>query len=529
MKTKILILVLSLSFVSLHFFGQGIIIQPNAYLTLKGSAHIKTTSTAGLTIKSTASGTGSVIDETSGISISGTTKVERYIVNDVKWHFLSSPVAAQPIWPEFAPTPPTGSDYLTYSWGTAPWGWDFYYWNPMADTNNQLYWVNLRNTDGSYNYRTIDGSGSEGGYGTTTPPSFTAGRGYLVAYNTGWGTTHSFTGTLNSGTFVKAVLTNANSFNLVGNPYPSAIDWKASGWTRSILASSGSGYDYWIFSNTAGNYGVYNSGDAGETGTNGTSRYIAPMQGFFVKASSAGNLTMANVQVHSTQSWLKEVADAEISLRVKLTTSANSFCDEMIVAVNSAYETGGSQKFWSMFTEAPELYSIKGSSNYSIDRLASVNENSFVTIGIKAGLDAGYSLNFTGVDNFSLAKSILLEDLKTGTNQDLKTNPSYSFSADPGDDPERFHLHFSGPFGIIDQPSQPDFIIYSSNHTVYVKNISGKNAIGDIFICNLLGQKTAERRITDQNTIIGLDEPAGCYIVTLVTNSQTYSRKVFIH
>ena len=80
-------------------------------------------------------------------------------------------------------------------------------------------------------------------------------------------------------------------FNLVGNPYPSVIDWSASsGWTRSDLQLSGGGYDIWIWNPSANNYGVFNSSDASGTGTNSASRYLAPMQGFFVLAGENGTL-----------------------------------------------------------------------------------------------------------------------------------------------------------------------------------------------------------------------------------------------
>ena len=321
----------------------------------------------------------------------------------------------------------------------------------------------------------------------------------------------------------------ANSFNLAGNPYPSAIDWKASGWNRGVLVPSGGGFDYWIFNDNSGNYGVFNSNSDG-VGTNGTTRYIAPMQGFFVEAVASGTLSMTStVQVHATQNWLKENTDVDNLLRLKLTTSANGFSDEMIVVVNSDYSNGGSQKFWSMYTEAPELYAIKDGSTYSIDRMPSVDENSTVAIGIKAGVAASYTLDVTGVTNFFIAKSIILEDLKTGTTRDLKNNPSFTFSANPGDDVERFHLHFGGPFGINHQGNQFEFTIFSVNNSVYVSTDSRKSLDGIIYIYNIIGQKIIQKKIVDNISRIDLSAPAGCYIVTIVSNNQTYSKKLFIH
>ncbi|MCX6269254.1 MAG: T9SS type A sorting domain-containing protein, partial [Bacteroidetes bacterium] len=171
----------------------------------------------------------------------------------------------------------------------------------------------------------------------------------------------------------------------------------------------------------------------------------------------------------------------------------------------------------------------KNGMDYSIDRLSSLDENSVVAIGIKAGLTATYTLDATGVDNFFFAKSIILEDLKTGSTQELKNNASYTFTANPGDASERFHLHFGGSFGIDCQGKQPDFTIFSSGNSVFVKSVSDRNPDGIIYICNILGQKIIQQRIVDQSNMISLDVRTGCYIVTVVTSNRTYSRKVFIH
>lgn len=530
MKAKIFALFLSMFLATMQFFGQGILMQPNSYLSLKGNAYIKTTGTAGLTIKSTASGTGSVIDETSGISISGTTKVERYITNDLNWHFLSSPVTNAAVWPEFSPTP-SGTPTLTF--GASPWYWNFYYWNPNClIALNSLPWVNLRLENGDFNTQPVEGDGNEAGFGTVNNPAqFQVGRGYLVSYGPTYSgsTTHNFTGTLNSGSKAISVTLPKNPWNLVGNPYPSSIDWQASGWTRSCLLPSGSGYDMWIFNASSANYGVINS-TPGSEGTNSVTRNIAPMQAFFVNAvSSATTLGMtSSVQLHSTQSWLKEDHEADNLLRLKLTTSANTYSDEMIFAVAENYENGGSPKFWSSEAEAPELYSIKNGTNYSIDRIPAIHDNSMVAIGIKAGVNASYTLQVSGADNFLVANKILLEDLKSGTTHDLKISPSYTFSANPDDNAERFHIHFSSSYGSNDQSLHTGITIFSTGNTVYINRISGSQMDGEVHICNMLGQKIVQQKTTGENTQIILNASAGCYIVSVVIQDKIFSQKVFI-
>lgn len=90
-------------------------------------------------------------------------------------------------------------------------------------------------------------------------------------------------GPLNYGLSIGSTDLSLKGFNTAGNPYPSSIDWQAAlGWTRSDLVNSAGDYDIWIWNPTANNYGTFNSFTG--LATNGASRYIAPMQGFFVQA-----------------------------------------------------------------------------------------------------------------------------------------------------------------------------------------------------------------------------------------------------
>ncbi|MCK9423788.1 MAG: T9SS type A sorting domain-containing protein [Bacteroidales bacterium] len=517
--------------------GQGIIIQPRAYVTVQTSAYVKTTGSAGMTIQSTSSGTGSLIDVNGGITVSGTSRVERYISHNNHWHFLSSPVTSATIWPDFAPIP-TGPHY---TFGSSPWYWDFFYWNPNCEpwTVNHLPWVNLRKTNGDYNNGTIDlpePNAKDAGFGSTVPPVFQVGRGYLVAYTSDYSgsTTHNFTGTLNYGNQnVPVTYYINNSWELTGNPYPSAIDWKSSSWgsdRNGILEPSGAGFDYWIFNDSCGNYGVCNS--VQDAGTNGTTRYISPMQGFFVKAATSATEPLpftSSVQTHSTQTWLKEGEEENNLLRLNLTTNATVYSDEMIITVNSLFENGGSMKLWSLYAEAPEIYSVKNDKNYSIYRMPCVNDGSVVNLGIKAGITATYTLTVTGLKTFFSARSVNLEDLKTGVTQNLNDNNVYTFSASPDDQPKRLLLRFGGPYGVIDPVKDNPVSIYASEGAIVIHNNTSSKLKGDTYIYDLTGRMI--RYVTTDNTLIriNMDGNKGYYFVTFVTNNEIYNGKVFLN
>ena len=149
-------------------------------------------------------------------------------------------------------------------------------------------------------------------------------------------------------------------------------------------------------------------------------------------------------------------------------------------------------------------------------------------VSVKTGVSAVYTLSAANISDFALSGKVLLEDLKTGTTQDLKVNSSYTFSANSGDSPDRFHLHFGEPYGIGDDSDPPGFTVFVVNNSVYIKNISSQDLEGNVSICNILGQEITQARITGQMTKLDLTAPSGWYLVTIVTGNQTYSRKIFM-
>ena len=123
----------------------------------------------------------------------------------------------------------------------------------------------------------------------------TVGSGYLVAYPADL--TKAFTGALNDGAISPALtytLAGSSGWNLVGNPYPSAIDWD--------MVSSMTGLDnaVYVWDNANQNYKEWVAG-VGDL----TDGIIPAMQGFFVKANAASpTLTFQNSQrVHSGSAY----------------------------------------------------------------------------------------------------------------------------------------------------------------------------------------------------------------------------------
>lgn len=107
-----------------------------------------------------------------------------------------------------------------------------------------------------------------------------------------------------------------DGWNLVGNPFPSTIDWNASnGWTKINL--DGAFYITDNGSSSSIQYAAWN----GTTGTNGGTQYIATGQAFWVKANGSGTpvlQTDENVKTPGTQTTFFREGTPENLLRIAL-------------------------------------------------------------------------------------------------------------------------------------------------------------------------------------------------------------------
>jgi hypothetical protein len=287
----------------------------------------------GFVLQSDATGTASLLHNTDNVPAT----VERYISGASEdWHFLSSPVSNQPIDVNWLPNG-------TYGNGT---GYDMYLWNEPNSC-----WIYKLDTTSVINWETV-----HPGF------DFNVGRGYLYSVQAS-NPTKEFAGNLNNGSVTYEFTIDGSAdvtlqgFNLIGNPYPSSIDWKAaSGWTRTNLLTSGSGYDMWIWNPTANNYGVFNSAGVLGSGTNDITQYIAPMQGFFVRAASSENLVFTNsVRVHDEASnWKSAIVWDKVKIRIE--SNAGNGYDEVLLQFGAAVNQPGAAKLFSPDKSAPSMF-----------------------------------------------------------------------------------------------------------------------------------------------------------------------------
>ncbi len=488
----------------------GMLISSSGSVTISYNQELTITGTLtneagnpGLVINSEATGTGSLI-ESSGVSATVKRYIPGYSKGTLGYHFLSSPVAAQNISTEFfnVATP-------------VPTGVDFFYFNEEHN-----YWINIKNGT-AYN----QGSDWENFSNDANPP-FIVGKGYLVAYNTI--VTKNFAGTLNygdktSGTGIPALTytsEHGEGWNLIGNPYPSAIDWDEGTWSRNNVDGS-----VYVYDGANGQYISWNGSSGGlDLGI------IPAMQGFFVKANALSpSLTIPQAsRVHGSGDYYKSsetVADLFV-----LKVEGNAYEDNIYINFNENASTGFDSEFDAYkrygTEEAPQLYSIIPDEILSINVLPYSDEEVLIPLGLEVGAAAEYMISVKE-NTFWETVQIYLEDLETGVITDLKTTPEYTFTSSPGDEANRFILHFNGVTGIEDQAQETENIrFYVYDNKLYIIDEDLKN--GTIQLFNILGQPVMEKRYSEAVNTIDLNLSEGYYIVRIITEKTSISGKIYI-
>jgi len=453
------------------------------------------------TINSSATGTGSLIVEGTA---TGDVDVQRYIPawgedNIHGWHFLSSPVTDQVISPGFVNINGTMSSDV-----------DFYRWSESLGL-----WINIKN--GSNVYNRGDG---EAFFSNDEFPTFTTGKGYLVAYSTNQDKT--FSGALTTSSPSSGSLsytTNASYLgsHLIGNPYPCALEWNKNSnteWNLTNLYATAK-----IWSATGASYTDLSAGGI-----------IPAMQGFIVnvEASKIGSLTIyKGDRTHSSTAWYKGMETNKIKLTAHDTE--NGTAQESIIKFDPLSTENIDIEFDSYFMSgyAPLFYTVAEGKALSTNTLPELKEELSIPLYFTKNTSSTFYIEAEGIENLIPDYLVYLTDLKTNNTQNLTNNPVYSFTSEEGDDVQRFLLHFKS-VGIEEPETELSKIqIWSSDKTINILNPEHQK--GTIRIINIYGQKLVETQLTgNEHQELTVNVSAGNYIVNVISDNKAFSKKIFI-
>ncbi len=250
-----------------------------------------------------------------------------------------------------------------------------------------------------------------------------------------------------------------DGWNLVGNPFPSTIDWNAAGgWTKANL--DGSVYISDNGSFTALQYTTWN----GTTGTNGGTANIAMGQGFWVKATGPGAPVLQadeNVKSSGTQTNFFRTAAPENLMRVTLVSGITR--DETVIH----FREDATELFdpyadaWKLANGTFNLSSRLANGNkLAINSLSPLNCRETTHLSVDNAAAGNYTLKFSEFESFPGNVAVSLFDKFSGTATDIRSISSYDFSvtADTSSyGANRFSLTFATP------TPQSDFAVSTSD------------------------------------------------------------------
>jgi hypothetical protein len=368
--------------------------------------------------------------------------------------------------------------------------------------------------------------------------TMTIGRGYIVRSPNGWPTanttfTANFVGVPNNGTILRPisrstytgpnytgpsstmVTANDDNWNLLGNPYPSAIDASAflaannthiNGfldlWTHgnAPAASASPFYQTFQLNYNPSDYLRYNNLGGTQSGFDGK---IGAGQGFFVLMRDNGltteNATFTNsmrsrnhgndqfFRTSETNENTSEIERHRIWLKMIAPNQASA---DMLVG----YASGASNNLDDTF-DAPnrgtkinfELYSMAENKGLLIQgRSLPFDNNDQIQLGVAISQNGIHTIAIDAVDGLfnGTTQNIYLEDLLLGITNDLRVTP-YTFTAAPGRYENRFVLKFNNSILGNEDFTLNNVMVYA-NESIHVT--ATNQTIKSIRVFDLLGR-----------------------------------------
>jgi hypothetical protein len=449
-------------------------IQPNGKFTISNTKSMLNVA-GDLLLDSDATGTASII-EFGNINVTGATEVKQYLAADV-WHYVSSPI--------------NGATASVFE-------------------NMYLKYFNEPTNDWTYIYDLGE--------------LLELGRGYAV-----WSTSNepvSFNGNLNNTEEIASLSftdNNPHGFNMIGNPFPSAIDWDliSSGNKINIDASiyvwNGATYLIWN-----GQIGSLNDG------------IIPPMQGFFVHANNhnASVKITNDSRIHTDKQLYKgKHLSKELENLLAVSISGNGYSDmtHIYFKNEASYQFDPDYDAYKLFgiEDNPYIYSIIENNDLAINVLPVNFEELVIPIGVKTGIPGQYTIDFSGIDSFDPDLPLIIEDLLTSQLFDLKQSNIFEITSGPANDPHRFNLHFVDVLTSNTDSLGKRFTIYGTSGNIRI--IKHDNSINDykFEIYDLQGRLMMKNiGVTQKSITVNLPQHSHILIVRIITKKYTFTKKI---
>jgi hypothetical protein len=453
---------------------------------------------------------------------------------------------------------------------------DYTYWSsPVLDQNLQTFSPNTpSNKFYSFNASTVPEN-----WQNEEPSSVSMGKGvgYCI-YGPQLATPPAFfqatfTGVPNNGTIETPVVFNGavdGTSNLIGNPYPSAIDadkfldfnktvidGTLYFWTHNTARDANGQYnvnDYAVYNLTGGVVidGVtYAKGGATAPSDplypsgkipNGK---IAAGQAFFTTCIASGNVVfnnnmrldkdskvMDNSQFFKTRSpKTKTAAIEKHRIWLNLTNAQGAFKQTLVGYITDATNEYDRRFDGESFdaNEFVDFYSLNQDKNLVIQgRALPFNENDEVPLGFRTTIEGPFTINIDQVDGVLINQAVFIEDKLTNTTFDLRAGP-FTFNTAAGTFNDRFVLRYTNKtLGTIDLETGDNQVLVS-NKNKQIKVNSKAETIDKVTVYDLLGRQLFKKEKVNSNELtipnfVSSQQPL--LVKVSLQNGQTVTKKI---
>jgi hypothetical protein len=334
------------------------------------------------------------------------------------------------------------------------------------------------------------------------PLQVVPGIGNLVAYSPGNAGTKRFIGSLNSSSYSPTLSNSTSSWNLVGNPYCSPVDWSEVAITDVSSPK--------VLDNTDGSY-------------DDVTDDINTAQGVFVYAES-GSSTLAFETADQTHGSAKKADPVFATLKAQFDNNDVYIRLGANEQASLDYEWQHDARYLAPISEIPNLAAITGDDIMVSTYVLNPNtETALVPLSFAVSADQEITFGLEGQFGFK----VTLEDLSNGIMTALTEGNTYTYSAQTSDDPERFHLHLiKSSFGIGEGEDLEGVHAYSSGQNLYV-NVQQDLTGATVAVFNTLGQELVSKSLAGGLETLRMEQP-GVYIVTVKASQGTYATKLII-
>ncbi|TXD46645.1 T9SS type A sorting domain-containing protein [Polaribacter sp. IC073] len=378
-------------------------------------------------------------------------------------------------------------------------------------------------------YTTISDSWSYLLDDNTNAGSFITGKGYSLKKGTATGTI-SFSGTIhtaNAGEDV-TLIKDGNRFNALSNPYTAFINSATFLNNENAISETKT---LWIWNQTLGTNGAY------EVKGVGSNFMIAPGQGFFVKANTAGgifNFSKAN-QSHNTGTDTFQKKPTNTQIKISITDGTINQYAKIYYLENAttAFDAGYDGELFRNYPFAvyTQLVTENLGKNYQIQSLSNDNyENTIIPVGVNA--EKGKEIMFSAeVSNLPKNLKVFLEDREANTFNRLDEAKSvYKITLTKTlKGIGRFYIHTAQKVLSTNHVSLEKISIYKLDNST-LKIVGLQQEATSITLFNILGKQIMKTSFT-ANGIEEVSLPKlakGVYIVQLETEIGKLNKKIIL-